>query len=182
MAQGLDALVKVARDQLSAAASDASLADLLADKGLTTTRAAAAYSAQLSKAATGHAEARSGVDAGQAALDELDGRLRNELVRLRRAVQQARRNGGEGFGGEAGQRAQAVPHAEDEPRDAAARPARVAAHPTSFAERSGRLAEHLAGVAEHPVSGTASRRWAARLRAVDRSESARPSCTFTIGP
>jgi hypothetical protein len=95
VAQGLDALVKVARDQLSAAAHDASLAELLADKGLTAARvdAAAAYSTQLSKAATGHAEARSGVDAGQAALDELDGRLRDELVRLRRAVQQTQRRG-----------------------------------------------------------------------------------------
>lgn len=95
VAQGLDAVVKVARDLLKAAASDPSLAELLADKGLTETvvNNAAAFSARLSEAATGHAEARSEVDAGQGEIDELDGRLRDELVRLRRAVQRARRNG-----------------------------------------------------------------------------------------
>lgn len=95
VAQGLDAVVKVARDLLTAAENDASLAELLSDKGLTeaVVNDAAAFSARLSKAATGHAEARSEVDAGQAEIDELDGRLRDELMRLRRAVLRARRNG-----------------------------------------------------------------------------------------
>lgn len=95
VAQGLDAVVKVARDLLTSATNDNSLAELLEDKGLTeaVVNGAAAYSARLSAAVTGHAEARSEVELGHSEIDELDGRLRDELLRLRRAVQRARRNG-----------------------------------------------------------------------------------------
>lgn len=95
VAQGLDIVVKTARDLLQSATTDPALAELLEDKGLTATvvDTAAAYSTRLSEAVTGHAETRSAVELGHNQLDELDGRLREQLFHLRRAVQQARRNG-----------------------------------------------------------------------------------------
>lgn len=90
------ALSLVGRNLLDDAKTNPALAGLLADKGLTPelVRGASEKSTTSVKSHDAHGAAQAASEDAQQALDVLDGRLRNQLLRLRRQVERARAKAG----------------------------------------------------------------------------------------
>lgn len=91
----LDAMGTAAREMLQRAENDASLATYYRDKGFSAERVNALVepAARAMRARTEHASARAKTLASSTALDRVEGRLRDELMRLRVAVEAQRASG-----------------------------------------------------------------------------------------
>ena len=91
----LDAMGTVAREMLERAANDAALSDYYRDKGFSAERVNALVepAARAMRARTEHASARAKTLASSSSLDRVEGRLRDELMRLRVAVEAQRAAG-----------------------------------------------------------------------------------------
>lgn len=95
VAAALDSMRDRAEKRLDAAKHDKAFAAYLADKGLTAAKVAelAAPATEATRTSGVHGTTRTDVTRAQREVDVLDGRLRDQLIRLRRQVESARANG-----------------------------------------------------------------------------------------